>query len=190
MRVLSKDELLLKKDEIGRKVLEGIVFIHPTDTIYGLGCDARNDNAVDRIRTLKNRKDDPFSVIAPSKRWIEENCELNDEAKEWIKKLPGPYTFIFKLKNKSCVAGNVIPKSDTLGVRIPNHWVKDVVSSLGFPIVTTSANQTGKEFMTSLDNLDSEIKKGLDFIVYEGEKKGKPSAIVDLSKGEVKIRAR
>ena len=190
MRVLSKEEILLKKDELAGKVQEGIVFIHPTDTIYGLGCDATNEKAVAKIRKLKKRKSDPFSVIAPSKKWIEENCQLNEEAKKWIEKLPGPYTFILKLKNKNCIASNVNPGVDTVGVRIPNHWVKDIIKLLGIPIVTTSANQTGKEFMTSLDNLDPEIKKGLDFAVYEGEKKGKPSTIVHLEGAGVKVRER
>jgi tRNA threonylcarbamoyl adenosine modification protein (Sua5/YciO/YrdC/YwlC family) len=190
MRVLSKDELLLKKDEIISKVLKGIVFVHPTDTIYGLGCDARNEKAVARIRKLKKRKEDPFSVIAPSKKWIEENCELSSEAKKWLEKLPGPYTFILKLKNKRSIAANVNPVSNTLGVRMPKHWVKDIVSSLGFPIITTSANQTGRDFMTSMENLDPEISKGLDLVIYEGEKRGKPSTIVDLTKKEVKVKER
>ncbi|MBW2992795.1 threonylcarbamoyl-AMP synthase [Candidatus Woesearchaeota archaeon] len=189
MRVLSKEEILLRKDEILGKVLDGIVFIHPTDTIYGLGCDATNKKAVAKIRELKKREKDPFSVIAPSKKWIKENCIVNDEAEKWLKKLPGPYTFILKLK-KECVASNVNPGMKTLGVRIPNHWVKDIVNMIGVPIVTTSANQTGKEFMTSMDNLDPEIKKGLDFAVYEGEKKGRPSKLVHLEGDEVKVRER
>jgi len=190
MQILSKEEILLRKEEVTRKVSEGIIFIHPTDTIYGLGCDATNKEAVDKIRKLKKRKEDPFSVIAPSKKWIEDNCELSDEARTWLKKLPGPYTFVLKLKNKSCVANNVSPGKETLGVRMPNHWVKDIVKTLGVPIVTTSANQTGKEFMTSIKNLDPEIKKGLDFAVYEGEKRGKPSTIVHLEGEEVKVRER
>jgi L-threonylcarbamoyladenylate synthase len=190
MRVLSKEELIFKKEEVAGKVSGGIIFVYPTDTIYGLGCDARNEKAVDKIRKIKRRKEDPFSVIAPSKKWIEDNCELSEEARQWLKKLPGPYTFILKLKNKKSIASNVNQNADTLGVRIPNHWVKDIVSSLGFPIITTSANLTGKEFMTSLDNLDPEVSKGLDFVVYEGEKKGKPSTLVDLSKDKVKIKER
>lgn len=190
MRILSKEEMGLRKDEILGKVLDGIVFIHPTDTIYGLGCDATNKDAVGKIRKLKKREKDPFSVIAPSKKWIEENCELNNEAKKWLNKLPGPYTFILKLKNKEAIADNVNPAGGTVGVRIPNHWIKDIVKMLGIPIVTTSANQTGKDFMTSMENLDPEIKKGLDFAVYEGEKKGRPSKIVNLEGGEAKVRER
>ena len=190
MRVLSKEEILINKEQVKSKVAEGIVFIHPTDTIYGLGCDATNAQAVDKIRQLKKREKDPFSVIAPSKKWIEENCEVNKEAKEWLKKLPGPYTFIMKLKNKEAIASNVNPGTNTVGVRMPNHWVKDVVKMLGIPIITTSANQTGKEFMTSMENLDPEIKKGLDFAVYEGEKKGRPSKLVNLEGKEAKVRER
>ena len=186
MQVLSKEEIIMRNEEVKAKIADGIVFIHPTDTIYGLGCDATNADAVAKIRSLKKREDDPFSVIAPSKKWIKENCEVNEEAETWLKKLPGPYTFIMKMKNKEAIADNVNPGISTVGVRIPNHWVKDVVKDLGIPIVTTSANQTGKDFMTSMDNLDPEIKKGLDFAVYEGEKKGRPSKLVHLEGDGVK----
>lgn len=190
MRVLSKEEISLRKEEVVNQVKDGIVFIHPTDTIYGLGCDATNKKAVQKIRDLKKRQEDPFSVIAPSKRWIKENCELDEEAEIWLRKLPGPYTLILKLKNKENIASNVIPGKDTLGVRIPKHWVKDVVKMLGIPIVTTSANETGKYFMTSLDDLDTEIKKKLDFAVYEGEKKGRPSKIINLTGEEPRVKER
>lgn len=190
MRVLSKEEIELKKEEVAMKVEEGIVFIHPTDTIYGLGCDATNADAVGKIRDLKKRQKDPFSVIAPSKKWIRENCEVSEEGEKWLNKLPGPYTFIMKLKNKEAIANNVNPGIDTVGVRIPNHWVKDIVKDLKVPIVTTSANQTGKYFMTSIENLDSQIKKGIDFAVYEGEKKGNPSKIINLTGDEPEVKER
>ena len=56
-------------------------------------------------------------------------------------------------------------------MRIPDHWFSDVIRELGFPIVTTSANRSGQPFTTSLDDLDQVIKDGVDFIIYEGEKK-------------------
>ena len=75
-----------------------------------------------------------------------------------------------------------------MGVRIPDHWFSQVVEALGFPIITTSANKTGQPFMTSLENLDSEMKMKVDFIIYEGEKKARPSKIIDLVKGNIKER--
>lgn len=190
MRVLTKDEFEIEKLSFFKKIFNGAIFIHPTDTIYGLGCNAENEEAVRKIRDIKQRQDTPFSVIAPSKDWIRENCEIDKKAEEWIEKLPRPCTLILKLDNKECVAKSVNLGMDTLGVRIPKHWFSAVVEEFGKPIVTTSANVTGGNFMTSIDDLDDSIKPKLDFTVYEGEKKANPSELVDLSKKEIKRKKR
>lgn len=187
--IITKDEFNLQKDAFFRDMEEGAIFIHPTDTIYGIGGNATSPSVVKEIREIKQRKTQPFSVIAPSKEWIRKNCVISRQAEEWLEKLPGPYTLILKLKNKSCVAEEVAPGLNTLGVRIPNHWFSGAVREMGLPIVTTSANIEGSDFMTSLENLDPEIKKGMDFIIYEGGKGVKPSKIVDLTDG-VKITER
>jgi len=184
MRVLSKEEFENQKDVIRTSLKENSpVFIYPTDTIYGIGCNALNTEAVEKIRIIKQRKTNPFSVIAPSKEWIDENFVINDNAKEWIKRLPGPYTLVLKIKNQ-CVAENVAPGLDTLGIRIPDNWFSDFVNEIDIPIVTTSANKSSNDPMTSINELDSEIKSRVDFLVYEGEKKGVPSRIVDLTDDE------
>ena len=189
MQVLTKEEFETEKDIILSKIKEGSVFIHPTDTIYGIGCDATNSEAVKKVREVKQRPDTPFSIIAPSKEWIHKNCEVSENAKEWVDKLPGPYTLILKLKNK-VIAEEVAPGLDTVGIRIPEHCVKEVVKELGFPVITTSANIKGENFMTSAEDLDVKIKGMIDFIVYEGEKKGVPSKIVDLTGEEARVKER
>ena len=189
MEVLTKHELRLRKREIIEKVRAGAVFIHPTDTIYGLGCSALNEKSVQEIRRLKNRPDSPFSVWIPSKDWIKDNCENSPAYGKWLNELPGPYTLITKLKEKEGLAPNIPnSKDNTVGVRMPDHWMQELVQELGVPIVTTSANKTGKEFMTSLENLDPEIKKEVNFIIYEGEKKARPSRLVNLADEKVTER--
>ena len=184
---MTKDEVLLNKKRIVQGIKKGAVFIHPTDTIYGIGCSVLDQDAVKKVRDLKKRNFMPFSIFAPSKEWIFENCKVSEQAQEWIEKLPGPYTLILALKNKDAVVPEVNNSLNTVGVRIPDHWFKEVVSELGIPIVTTSANIKGENFMTDIDNLDPSIKSGMEFIVYEDEKQGKPSTLVDLSKKEPKI---
>ena len=183
METLTKSEIEYRKDEVMKRIDEGEIFIHPTDTIYGLGCSALDDKSINAIRKLKDRPDTPFSVWAPSKDWIRAHCELGEEGEEWLDKLPGPYTLVLKLKNKKAIAPNVNPGNGSVGVRLPNHWFHEIVERLNIPIVTTSANRTGQGFMTSIENVDPEIQKGVRFVVYEGEKKGRPSQIVDLAKG-------
>ncbi len=181
MRVVTKEEFESSKNDFHEQIINGAIFIYPTDTIYGIGCNAENSKAVAKIRRLKNRKDTPFSVIAPSKEWIAECCTINGEAQGWIDRLPGPLTIILKKKKEGCVANEVSPGLKTLGVRMPKNWFLSHVQEMEIPIITTSANKHGEPYMTSLDNLDSEITKGVDFLIYEGEKRGKPSKLVDLS---------
>ncbi len=189
MEIVTKEEFLLGKARYVKMIREGNVFIHPTDTIYGIGCDATNEAAVKRIREAKQRASMPFSVIAPSKDWIFANCEFSSEGKMWLGKLPGPYTLIFKLKNKSAIAASVVSGSENIGVRMPQHWILDIVKELGFPVVSTSANIAGQPYMTSVDELEPSIMKKIDFAVYEGEKEGRPSTIVKLF-GKVELLKR
>ena len=183
MEILSKEEVQKRKDEILQWIKNNKVFIYPTDTIYGIGCNATEFTAVKKIREIKKRITTPFSVIAPSKEWIKNNCLIADE--KWLDKLPGPYTLILPLKNIHAVAPNV-SNGKTLGVRIPDHWFSSIIRELSFPIVTTSANIHGEPFMTSLETLSPEIQSQIDFIIYEGEKKGTPSTLIDLSQNDVK----
>ncbi len=186
METLTKQEALLRKEELLKRIEEGAIFIHPTDTIYGLGCNSLDEEAVKKIKKIKERNINNFSVWVPSINWIENNCKNSKALKIWIEKLPGPYTLITKLKNKNSVANGVYNNKDkTLGVRMPKHWFKNLVEELNIPIVTTSANKTGKEFMTSLENLDPEVQKEVEFIIYEGEKKARPSRIVNLEEEKV-----
>lgn len=189
MEVMNLDELNVRKEELTKRIKEGEIFIYPTDTIYGIGCDATNREAVARIREIKIRYDKPFSVIAPSKEWIAENCIMTKEVEEWISRLPGPYTIILDLK-KQCVAREVNLHMTTLGIRIPKHPFSKFVTGLGIPIVTTSVNRTGQAYMTNEEDLDLNIRKCISFMVYVGEKSGKPSQIVNLATKKTMVTSR
>ncbi|MBI2141680.1 threonylcarbamoyl-AMP synthase [Candidatus Woesearchaeota archaeon] len=187
MEIVTKEEFLLEKIKYFKLISQGAVFIYPTDTIYGIGCDATNEAAVKRIRSIKQRSSMPFSVIAPSRRWVSENCQLSPEGEKWLGRLPGPYTLIFRLKNKSAIAAAVNLGGNTLGIRMPEHWIRGVVAELELPVISTSANITGEPYMASIEDLDDSIRQKVDFIVYEGEKQGKPSTIVKLFEREVEV---
>lgn len=167
-------------------MLDGAVFIYPTDTIYGIGCIATNAKSVQQIKRIKQRTS-PFSIIVPGMAWIKEHCRIPTQAYPWLKRLPGPYTLILPLKIKKGFSRYVNNGRNTLGVRMPEHWILRTVQKLKVPIVTTSANVHAQHHMTSLDNLNPRIKKMVDFIVYEGPTEGKPSMIINLSHEKVKI---
>lgn len=187
MIILSKEEFLMNKEKYIDLILDGKIFIYPTDTIYGMGSIATNNESILKIRKAKDRMKTPFSIIAPSKKWIYNNCEINELDEKWISKLPGPYTLIFKLKKKNNLAESVNPTADTIGVRMPNNWFLPIVREIGKPLITTSANVHNEDCMTSLEDLSPRIKKAVDFLIYEGKIIGKPSTIVDLTGDKEKI---
>lgn len=189
MNVLVKEEIFTRKEYYLRELKKN-VFIYPTDTIYGVGCDATNGVLVDKIRELKERAVMPFSVIAPSKNWIRTMCIITQEAEEWLAKLPGPYTLILPLKKPEELARGVTQGKDTLGVRIPNHWFSEVVSLLNIPVVTTSANRSGENYMRTIDDLSAHWKEIVKYTIYEGECMGSPSTIIDLTGTQTNITKR
>lgn len=191
MKTVTKDEVNVNFENFVKKIKENkAVFLHPTDTIYGLGCDASSEQAIKKLRKIKQMPIKAISVIAPSKAWIYKNFEMNKNIEEWLDKLPGPYTFILKKRARCDLPENLAPGMDTIGVRMPDHWISELAYDLDKPICTTSANITGKLFMTNIDNLDRLIKQHLDFAIYEGEKDGKPSKIVNLSEEITNIKTR
>ncbi len=190
MQVYTPSEVKIYLDEIIEKINKGELFIHPTDTIYGIGCSAIDEEAVKKLRGVKRQMTRPFSVMVPSKSWIYENCIITPEAEGWIEKLPGPYTLILNLKNENSVAPSVTLGNETIGVRVPNHWFCEVIEKIGQPIITTSANITGENFITKKEELDDTIKMKCDFMIDEGIKKGLPSTIIDLSTEDINIKKR
>ncbi len=183
MRIVDKSEFeAYKKVHLGM-LSKGSLFIYPTDTIYGIGCDATNGEAIEKIRSLKQRPSQPFSVIAPSVDWILQNCEVPEHATDWLNKLPGPYTFIFKMKNKSAVHPNINKEGngETLGIRIPDHWVSTLVSDFGKPILTTSPNKHGFDVPTHPDELDLDFHPEVHFMIYEGRLHNPPSKVIKLT---------
>jgi L-threonylcarbamoyladenylate synthase len=185
--IITKNDLHVEKARYAKSVNNGELFLHPTDTINGLGCNATHDEAIQKLRKVKQSPTSPFSVIAPSKDWIRENCEITKHAEEWLNKLPGPYTLVLKLKNKQAISKHVNPSDDTIGVRMPDHWITDFVGYLGTPIITTSANIVGQECVEDLDELHPEIKHNVAFMIYDVSGRKTPSDIVFLTESKPRI---
>ena len=180
MKIITKKDILQNKDFYLNEIKAGKIFIYPTDTIYGIGCSATNKKSVSRIREIKERDEKPFSVIVPSKDWIKKNCHIQNE--EFLDKLPGKYTLIFELKNKSVIATNqVIGDLKSLGVRIPNHWFSEFLSEINTVFISTSANISGEPVIKSINELKDSIRNQVDYIIDDGVLNNPPSTIIDLT---------
>jgi len=156
-------------------IKHGAVFIYPTDTIYGIGCDATNEGAVKKIKELKYRDaEKPMSVIAPSVEWIKEHCVVDDEMLE--KYLLGPYTLFLKKKDVNFMKD--VSANDVLGIRIPDCEFTKLVEKAGVPFITTSVNFAGEPFAVKISDIDSKILDAAEIVIGVGELDGRPSTLV------------
>ncbi len=182
--IIDKKYFLENRNETINAIKAGKIFIYPTDTIYGIGCNAENESAVNKIRLLKQRELKPFSIIAPSFEWIENLCRVDKKISTELKsKLPGPYTFFLNIRNDRTVSEIINPlENSTIGIRIPKHWFTEIIAEAGVPFITTSVNISGMPYMKNIEDLDETIKNDVDFIIYEGEINGRESTKIDLTK--------
>lgn len=161
-----------------KQILEGKIFIYPTDTIYGIGCNAENDDAVEKIKQIKGRdKDKPLSIIAPNFKWIEENCIIDVDLNKY---LPGPYTLLLRKKNPSFLK-NVSP-NEFLGIRIPKCSFSEKVKKAEVAFITTSVNLSGEPFARNINGISKQILDKVDVIIDEGTLNGIPSTIIKEGK--------
>jgi L-threonylcarbamoyladenylate synthase len=120
---------------------DGGLVVYPTETVYGIGVDATNPEAVRNLTEYKNRPfGKPYSIAVTDQKMAEEYVELNSTGKNLYQEfLPGPLTVISKGKHK--VAPGVESEEGTLGIRIPDYkLVFDIITKFGKPITSTSAN--------------------------------------------------
>ncbi len=164
------------REEIVRRVRHGAVIVYPTDTVYGIGCNATDSGAVSLVRKLKGTKH-PFSVIAPSMEWIRENFDVRFP--EYLDMLPGPLTLILR-KRRECVSENV-SFSGSVGVRIPSHPFTAVLQETGVPVVSTSANISGQKTIERIGGLPEGFRKEVSIAVDGGTLGTRASRIIDLT---------
>jgi L-threonylcarbamoyladenylate synthase len=174
-------------DKIVQTLSKGGLVIFPTETTYGAGVDATNQEAVNKLLKYKTRREGkPLSIAVPDRKMAEKYVEVNETASEiYHTFLPGPFTVVSNSKGKT--ANGVESEFGTLGVRIPDYpLVLDFLGEFNKPVTATSANASGKRRPYKLDHLLdnlSEKQKGLiDLIVDVGElPHNKPSTIIDTT---------
>ncbi len=189
MRILNQQDLLqdeeLKKEFLSI-VREGSVFIHPTDTVYGLGCSIDFPESIKKIYQLKQRpENNPMSIVAPSKEWIYQNFNVSEANKTFIENLlPGPYTVVLKLKTKFPPA---VVKDNAVGIRIPKNLVTDLIRKEGITFISTSLNISEQEVVTKLEDIPKQIEEGVKIAIDAGQLRSAASRVFDLTTDEVRI---
>ena len=175
------------------KVLSaGGLILYPTDTVWGIGCDATNAEAVKRVYQLKQRDDSKaLIVLIDSADHLDHYVvDVPMIARELIDVAVKPLTIIYE--GAYNLAPNVLGKEDSVGIRIPNdEFCHRLCERYGKPIVSTSANVSGQPTAKTFADIDNAIVKGVDYAVQHrrnDNKSHQPSNIILLSRdGTFKI---
>jgi L-threonylcarbamoyladenylate synthase len=175
------------KEEINKALQilkDGGVILYPTDTVWGLGCDATNEKAVAKVNEIKGRSaDKSLIVLLENDNKLQSYVtEIPDVAYELIEYAENPMTIIFAgAKN---LAKNVINTDGSVGIRVVKHdFCEQLLQRFRKPIVSTSANISGEPTPQFFDEISDEVKDAVDYVVdFEQEIRvvKKPSTIVKL----------
>ncbi|MEO8399392.1 MAG: L-threonylcarbamoyladenylate synthase [Ignavibacteriaceae bacterium] len=160
----------------------GGVIIYPTDTVYGIGCDIFNKDALERIFQIKNDNSSKlFSFVCSDLKDIAKYAKVSDYAYRTMKHLlPGPYTFI--LPAAKSVPKMLWSKRKTVGIRVPNHAITlSLVQALGNPIISTSTTSRKGEILFDPFEIKNIFNSQVDLMLAAGSLNGQPSSVVDLS---------
>jgi tRNA threonylcarbamoyl adenosine modification protein (Sua5/YciO/YrdC/YwlC family) len=169
-----------------RKVVDvlgkGGVIGYPTDTIYGVGCDLFNPEAIRKIHRLKKMEGrKPLSFICSDLKDISRYAYVSNYAYKMMKRLlPGPYTFI--LKATKLVPKIAMTKQKTVGIRIPDNKIcLKLVRELGHPIISTSVYKSDESLYNDPADIEGRFGKQLDLVIDGGVIVAEHSSIIDLT---------
>lgn len=178
------------RDEVNKafEVLkDGGLILYPTDTIWGIGCDATNATAVEKVFKLKGRAEEKSLIIILDndnklQSYVNDVPEI---AYDLIEYAENPLTIIYS--NAKNLAANAIAPDGTVGIRIVKHvFCSHLLQRFRKPIVSTSANLSGQPCPIGFDNINEIIIQGVDYVVnWEQDEKSekRPSTIMKLEPG-------
>jgi tRNA threonylcarbamoyl adenosine modification protein (Sua5/YciO/YrdC/YwlC family) len=167
--------------QVASALADGAVIAYPTDTTYGIGCSIFSRKGIERIYQIKQReKKKPFSFICANLSEVAKYAKVSNFAYKTMKRLlPGAYTFV--LDATGVVPDLVQTKQKTVGIRIPDNRIcLELVTALGHPLVTTSANVSGEEPIGDPREIFDAMKKQLDIVVDGGFLPPDVSSVVSL----------
>lgn len=181
----------MKKDLLNslKTITESKVLLYPTDTVWGIGCDATSEEAVAKVYEIKQRSESKSLIILVNgiemlQKYIH---SISKEILELLSSAIKPTTIIYN--NPVGLAKNVVASDNTVAIRIPkNEFCKQLITAFGKPIVSTSANISGDETPKSFKEISQAILDSVDYVVdlHREEVSDKSSTILKVGdKGEI-----
>lgn len=176
-------------DKICEVINNGGIVITPTDTIYGIMGDALNENVIRKVFEIKKRPfNKPLLLLMDSFEMVKQYTEEISEKERILmdRYWPGLVTFILKKNDK--VSELITSGNDTVGVRIPdNKDLLGIISKLKRPVISTSANITGTEVITSTQLLEKDLIDNIDYIEDGGEVDSQSSTIIKIEDNKLVV---
>jgi L-threonylcarbamoyladenylate synthase len=174
------------------KLRNGGTILYPTDTIWGIGCDATNEEAVKKIYKIKQRPESKsMIVLLADPRDINRYISMPQPyIFEFLQKLVQPTTIIYE--GAVGLAENLIAADGSIGIRVvKDDFCRHLIKRFGKPLVSTSANISGKEAPANFKTISDQVLKAVDYVVkYRqwDERPASPSAVVRFNRnGEVQF---
>lgn len=165
------------------------VIIYPTDGVYAFGCSLHSIKAIDRIKSIRNKRDDELTIVCESISRISDWAKVdNTQFKVLKRNLPGPFTFILQASTK--VPDKALGKRKTIAVRIPaNSIPTTIVAELGIPMVTASVKDPDEiiEYTTDPELIWERYGRIVDAVIDGGYGDNTPTTMVDLTDDEPEI---
>jgi L-threonylcarbamoyladenylate synthase len=191
----SKSYLLMNFENDILKCLEvlkwGGIILYPTDTIWGIGCDATNEEAVKKIYALKRRPDEKSMIIlvADEKEVLRHVTQPDLEVFDYLEKTLKPTTVIYP--GAIGFADSLVGADGSIAIRIcRNEFCRQLIKRFRRPIVSTSANISGQPSPKNFLEIDEKVKANVDYVVQYGQDdktNREPSSLIKFEKGKLKI---
>jgi L-threonylcarbamoyladenylate synthase len=172
-------------DRAAGAVADGELVVYPTETVYGLGGDALDAAAVERVFDAKGRsRENPVSLGVPSVEAAQAYTRPTDRELAFMREfLPGPVTVV--VERRPAVPDVLTAGRDRVGVRVPDHDGALALLERTGPLTATSANRSGRPSVRRVADLDREIRDAAAVVLDGGETPGTESTVVDVSAGEI-----
>lgn len=174
--------------EIVKALDNGGIIVYPTDTIYAIGCDAMNNNAIEKICNIKSMKSAKtnLSIICADISEVSQYAKFdNSQFKVMKTNLPGPFTFILPALSK-------LPKAfkgrRTVGIRIPDNEIAlAIVNALGRPILSTSVEGKDDDYICEPELIAENYERSIDIVINAGRGSTIPSTVVDCTQDDIEV---
>lgn len=172
--------------ECCRVMSEGGIILYPTDTVWGIGCDATNEKAVEKIFTVKRRNEEKSMIIllAEEKDILQYTDHPDAVIFDYIKGIRKPTTVIYDGARN--LARNLVNKDGSIGIRlVKDEFCMALINAFGKPVVSTSSNISGYPPPSFFEDIDVQIKSGVDYIVQHRQDDttpAAPSTVIKLDK--------